>query len=771
MLAAILLLALLPATATVQGTVRTAGSHEPIAHAVVRLPELGRDVATDQHGYFVATGVPAGTWRIQALALGHRAHEVSVLVPRQGSVRVELELEAQPYELPPIQIVARRRGPGEAAEAGAAAAGPGEIRLTAAAMDQIPALAEPDVFRALHTLPSVSAASDYSTALYVRGGAPDQTLILLDGAPLFNPFHLAGLFAAIDPDAVASVDLRPGALPAQVGDRLSGTVGIWTRDGGRDRVRTHGGMGVVSSRIGADGPLPGGRGSWLVSGRRTYLDLATDLAHAAGLLGETLPYAFADLHLKVTHDVGELGRVSAALYVDDERLYSDEDFEFFGRSDWAWGSRAASVRYRQPWGSWLAEARVAASGFGARLASNASDDGGGFGKLLHGRSRMEDVLAGVDLSRHGVAHRLQAGAQLDRYRFEHQIDNDLGSGQLETFIPSLARSDRLATLAAYVEDTWTPTDALSLRAGVRVLHAGGLGTEWMPRVGARLAVTPRLSLSLGAGRYAQAVHTLRDEEALRASMYAYELLVAAEPEIGMPTSEDVVLGAEWSTPSTGVRVDAYAVRMSNLALPPLPSEPVDAPVLVADRFLRGTGSSRGLEVMARHSRGGAELSASYALLFAGRRVEGVAYTPRFERRHMLDLMGALPLGARGQASARLVLGTGQSYTPVRSWYAPYGFDARTGSFTSSPNNGGVYGTRVVLEPHNSARLPGYVRVDLAARRTFHPTVLGRRVEVTPFVQVLNALNTRNVLSVAPETGSGTPHFRHSPQLPVLPTLG
>ncbi len=94
MFAAILLLALLPATATVQGTVRTAGSHEPIAHAVVRLPELGRDVATDQHGYFVATGVPAGTWRIQALALGYRAHEVSVLVPRQGSVRVELELEA-----------------------------------------------------------------------------------------------------------------------------------------------------------------------------------------------------------------------------------------------------------------------------------------------------------------------------------------------------------------------------------------------------------------------------------------------------------------------------------------------------------------------------------------------------------------------------------------------------------------------------------------------------------------------------------------------------
>ena len=773
----LLLLALAQPPATVQGTVRAADSREPITYATVRLPELERSVPADQHGYFVVAGVPAGTWRVRAHAPGYAPHEVTMVVPGEGVVRIDLELEPRPIELPPVEIVTRRTGAGDPGELGVRhVAGPAEVRLTAAAMDRIPALAEADVFRALQTLPSVAAASDFSTALYVRGGAPDQNLVLLDGAPVFNPFHLAGLFAAFDPDAVASVGVRPGALPAEAGDRLSSTIEVWTRDGGRDRVRTHGSVGVVSSRLGADGPLPGGRGSYLVSGRRTYLDLATRAARATGATGWELPYAFSDLHLKLTRDVGEMGRLSVSMYLNDERLHTDRGDGAFGNAAWDWGSRLASVRYRQPWrGKWLLEGRAAASGFGAALATE--EELAGAERLsLDARSRMEDVLLGFDLSRYGGAHRLRFGAQLDRYRFRHEIDNRLGGGDLSPFVPPLGRSDRFATVAGYVEDTWTPFDALSLRAGVRVLHAGGRGTEWMPRLGARLALSSRFSLVAGGGRYAQAVHSLRDEEARGASLFAYELLGAAEPRMGLPVATDATVGAEWASAFTAVRVDAFTRHMSRLALPPLPSEPMEAPVLVAGEFLPATGTSRGVEVMARHARGRREVSLSYALLFAERRVDGTSYVPRFERRHTLDLSGVAPLGARGQATARAVLGTGQPYSPFETRYRLLPFDPRTGGFGHPGGYGGHGGEMVVLGPHNSARLPGYFRLDVAARRSFERTWFGRKVEVTPYVQLFNVLNTRNVFWAEPTTlrhdgSSGPPRLDWSWQLPVVPTLG
>jgi hypothetical protein len=684
-------------------------------------------------------------------------------------VRLDFDLVREPVALSPIEVRAQRE------ISPISKAGPAPVRIDARTVSLVPALAEADVLRAVQTLPSVAAASDFSSALYVRGGSPDQNLITLDGVPLFNPYHLGGVFGSVDPDAVASVDMLPGAFPARIGDRLSGVVDIRTRDGGRDQVRGTGGIGLISSRAGVDGPLPGGRGSYLFSARRTYLDFFTDAAYRLDLINTTLPYAFTDAHLKLTHDVGAFGRISASVYLNEEQIRFPEELKASGDvdvdTDFRWGSRMAALSYRQPFNPALVgEFRLAVTDFHGRWdAVNLHYDHISGAPLpsspvLNARTTMRDLLAAADFVWYRSRHETRWGLQVDSYLFDHQIDPF--EDQLSPLVFDFQRTDQPRTVAVYAEDEWSATDALTFRGGLRVLYAGDRGTAWMPRVGARYALSPELSVSAGAGRYAQVLHTLRDEESLAAHLLAYDFLGAVPGGVGLSTADDMTLGAEWQSGGTRVRVDSYVKWMRGLLLPPVPTDAFAAPVLVRDEFQSGTGRARGLEVLASHMRGTQGLSLAYALAWAERERAGERFAPRFERRHTLDLAGYTALGKQGQGTARLVLATGQPYTKVLGLAPGYSYRPAEKRFS-----GGV--GAVLLGEHNTDRLPGYLRLDLGARKQFDRQWFGRAVSVTPYVHILNVLNTKNVIMAHPETryGGRNAVLEYTPQLPVFPTFG
>lgn len=342
---------------SVFGWVRAEGSLEPIAFAAVEVD--GETFVTDQHGYYVARNVATGPVTIRARMLGYENAETRTMVPEGGSVRADLLLAPAPVRLEEIRVG------GTAGELEAATTpGPPPVHLDATTLEYAPALAEKDAFRAIQMLPSVAAASDFSSALYIRGGSPDQSVVLVDGAPIFNPYHLGGIFSAIDPDAIATIEVHPGGMPAGEPDRASGVVKVWTRDGGRDRVRGHGAIGLVSSRLGIDGPLPFEGGSYLLSGRRTYFDLVTQGAYEAGLISTPFPYAFTDLHGKITQDIGRTGRLNISGYLNDERVHVPREVEPDSRTAFAWGTRAGSASYRQPIGAaFLVDMTVAATRF------------------------------------------------------------------------------------------------------------------------------------------------------------------------------------------------------------------------------------------------------------------------------------------------------------------------------------------------------------------------------------------------------------------------
>jgi hypothetical protein len=763
-------LGLLVQQGTVFGWVRAEGSREPIPFASV---EVGsRTVFTDEHGYYVVPGVAAGPVRVRASMIGYRATESNVVVPAGGAVRADLLLPTAAVRLEEIRVG------GGAGEVGApAAAGPQPIRLDAAMLEYVPALAEKDVLRAIQVMPSVAAASDFSSALYIRGGSPDQSVVLVDGAPVFNPYHLGGIFSAIDPDAIASMELLPGGMSAGEADRISGVVKVWTRDGGRDRVRGHGAVGLVSSRLGFDGPLPTEGGTFLLSGRRTYFDLMTKAAYELGLIATPFPYSFTDAHLKLTQDIGAMGRLSVSGYINDERIHTPREIEPDSRTAWAWGTRAGSATYRQPLGaSLMASINFAATSFDGDF-DVIEMEAGLPDTLFLGRINMTDVVLGTSFTRYGAGHQLRGGAQLDSYGFRYDFflgggrsragdptGDDLGGADL---FSAIERDERLTTVAAFLENEWLLPAGLRLRAGVRALTAAGAGTALMPRLGARLPLNDRVALTAAAGRYAQAIHSLRDEESVLASVMPYELLVPADAAVGFNTADDLVLGVEYATPHTRLRVEGYTKRYATLAIPPLAPDPLTAPVF-AREFRSGTGAATGLELMGQHSRGGSTLLASYALTWGSRELDGVRYTPRFHRRHLADVTAAWSVFGGSLVTGRLAAGSGQPFTPALSRIGPYRYDPAEGVYRPID-----YGAGLVLGEHNSERLPAYYRLDLGYRGHMQRRMFRRDVTLEPYIQVLNVLGNRNVVTGAPQYDEfeGRGRIDYFPALPTLPTVG
>lgn len=757
-------------TGTLQGTVREEGTGTPVASATVTLPELRRSARTGEDGAFILRGLPAGTWTVRATALGHHPAEAIALVPANGVLRLDLELAARPVPLDSVRV--RGEAPGTTPLRDPA--GPGATRMDAEALRMSPAMAERDVLRAVHALPSVEAGSDFSSAPYIRGGSPDQTLITLDGIPLYNPYHLGGLFSAVDPDAVESVDVLAGAFPASVGDRASGAMDIRTRDGRTDRLHSHGSIGLISTRVGLDGPLPGGRGSWLFSGRRTYIDAVTRAAYGANLIEGHLPYAFQDAHLKLTYPVAGGGRLTASAYLNDEGFDFNPRDSLFQNAvlDLGWGSKAAGVQWWQPLGERTQlEVRGAWTGFAGRfrLAEYPWDDrtqqySTELETQLEADTRVDDALLSAAARHDGGRHRLGAGMEVHRYRFYQDIVPV--EEEFKTALAAFAITQRPTTLSLWAEDEWQAGRGVQMRGGVRVLAAGARGTAVMPRLGASWAATPRLTLSAAAGRSAQVMHSLLDSERVLASVMAYDALAAGE---GLTTSDDLVLGAAWTEGGTQLRVDAYTRRVGGLPLP-RPHHDLWRNTLVhPDSFVTGSAVARGMELLATHRRGGAGVQLAYSLAFARREVDSLRWTPRFERRHSLDLSAWTGWGRRGQLSMRLLAASGQPYTPVvgttRRWY----YDPATGEMVGSEE------TEPVMGDYNSGRLPAYLRLDVGMRREYRRRWFGQEVTLTPYLQVVNLLNRPNVLFARPEedysTGELGTRIAYGPQLPVIPTLG
>ncbi len=656
--------ALLLQQTVVAGVVRDSVGLTPLEGARVTV-EWADDTrmatgVTDSYGAFMIPGVEGGPGGVHLrvelpeYALWERAFHI---LPEDA---VNVVLTALPAELEGLEVT------GVATWSGGPLSGlPDRYLVDTEMVRTVPTVVVADVMRVTELSPAASSTTDMASVPYIRGVAAYGTPLLLDGIRLFNPLNLAGFFSSLPPSAIASVEVVPGSAGEGIGTgSLSGAMRVSTRDGSHDRRRVVAEIGALSSGVTVEGPIGGGK-SYLVAGRRSYIDAFARGMEMLGLRDRGFPYFFQDLLAKIVADRGDMERLSVTGYLSTESFndlddatgcpsrmhgapgngshFEEEEWEGMLR-DTDLSSGAVSVLYRQRIGSGgIVDATVGHSWFrnwayeldycspGWPPTDTAAIDDGGMRQTsaevrATWRSRLATMVAAVQASGFAVDQESRGSTTLDYYSYM-DIDGSLGR------------------LAAYA------TVAAPLGAGV--VLGGGLRADHFVGLESTASGYAELSYELGswsaraaASSSRQALGSLRAEERPDAIETSFDLLFPVG-ESPVSSNTELTVGVGGTLGALRLRVDGYLRELDHLRLIEPHEQGWQTPIQTPDEWHRGSADMGGVEVSwSLVRRRGLSLLGGYrwARVVYETGLRG-RYTPRFHRDHELELAPSLRYGA------------------------------------------------------------------------------------------------------------------------------
>ena len=287
-------------TCTLSGYVTNAADGETVIDAKIFIPSISKGVLTNTYGFYSLT-VPCGTYQVEFRIGGMETETKEIEL--NGDVQFNFESGSDILEVDEVIVNGQASDNTKSTKIG-------QIELDINEIKKLPAfMGEVDVVKTIQLLPGVSSAAGGGQGFYVRGGGPDQNLVLLDEAVVYNAAHLFGFFSVFNSDAVKNVNLIKGGMPANFGGRMSSVLEVNMNEGNYKRLSVKGGLGVISSRITREGPIKKDKGSFMVSARRTYIDVIMKAA-----ISDTSPFAgssyyFYDLNLKLNYKIGDKDRI------------------------------------------------------------------------------------------------------------------------------------------------------------------------------------------------------------------------------------------------------------------------------------------------------------------------------------------------------------------------------------------------------------------------------------------------------------------------------
>ena len=328
---------------TLSGYVEDAATGEKLIGAILYDPGLRLGAITNGYGFFSLT-LPAGPLQVVVSHIGYRSDTLATRLDQDRQLTIALQ--PRPVEMGPIEIVAERLDPiQERSQMSVVQVPVGQIKNAPVLMGEV------DVLKTLQLLPGVQSGAEGMSGLYVRGGSPDQNLILLDDAPVYNASHLFGFFSIFNANAIKNVQLTKAGFPARYGGRLSSVLEVDMKDGNMKTFEGEGSVGLIASQLTVQGPLRKDRTSFILSARRTYIDL---LLRPFAPRDEKGGYHFYDLTAKLNHIFSPRSRVYLSLYSGDDRFWNDARDEYIRQSyreedatqaDFGWGNVTSTLRW------------------------------------------------------------------------------------------------------------------------------------------------------------------------------------------------------------------------------------------------------------------------------------------------------------------------------------------------------------------------------------------------------------------------------------------
>lgn len=695
---------------TIRGVVRSESSGLPLTEAIVEIPGAGVPfVTTDSGGAYVLERVPAGRRVVRVHSIDYEAMELDVLVPARGALSMDVELRHRPVTLRPVNADGTPGG----VDGSSQAASHGDIAIT-----DFPALEGPGA-PGLGGGGASSAAGADGDVLLVRGAAADLKLVLLDGAPVYAPFHMGGLIESFEPGLLSGARLYLGGAPARYDGGVAYVLDLNTRAGSAEHHSVDAAVDMLAARGRVEGPIWKGA-TFLLAGRAVHGASIARLEH------EPFPYQYGDGLARV--DVA-LGRytLSATGFANAEGVRIDT---VPGRENFArWSNGAGSVRLRGRFLGSNAEFTAALSDFRNRLPNDATH------VLLESRTRR--TRAGVDMWRDVGDVRLAYGYGYDR-QWLRSMARERKSGE-HVLIDTLHSA---TTAGWYVDGLWRASPHAVVRGGLRAdMFSDGAFVSFSPRLSATWLLTDRAALTVAGGRYHQYVPA-------RGQFLTIPRIPGVPDTLGLPTelavasADHVSLGLDQEL-DVGVRLglEGYYKHFRD----------------VPDPDQTGTYAS-GVDVWVRRGTGPVNGWLGYSLAWYWSRPDSAVLSHKFQGRQILSA-GLQSEGRVGRAELRVAYGSGLPYTAAG--YSPH----------TLPDLANPDGNVDADVPLTGSAPEDFVRLDAQVSRTFTPRVADRETELTPYFRVMNGLDSRDALFYRynPTTRGGAP--RPIASMSMLPVLG
>ncbi len=711
---------------SVSGTIRDAATGETLIGASIKLEAAATAGMSNAYGFY-SLSETAGEYTLTASYTGYQVFSQRITLNSSQQVDIKMNPGA---ELAEVVISATEKNKN------VRSAQMGENKVDMKALNDIPVLlGEKDILKTIQMLPGVKSGGEGNTGFFVRGGAADQNLILLDEATVYNSSHLLGFFSTFNADAIKDVSLYKGGIPAHYGGRLSSVLDVKMQDGNNQEYGVEGGIGLIASRLKLEGPIVKDKSSFMISARRTYLDLLLNASGDSTLTGNTLN--FYDVNIKGNYKL----RDNTALYVSG--YFGKDNMGIKNHIATDWGNATATLRLNHV--------------FNSSLFSNTSFIFTKYNysiefleKVLNFRlsSHIRDYNFKQDMQYYTNKHNIRFGLQAT---FHHLAPSKISAPEKSLLNPLLIDNRFGAELAGYLSDEWALTDKLNLLYGVRVSSFSMLGPGEVNTYNRSGEVTSTTKYKKG-----QLVKTYLSLEPRFSLSYSFNEANSIKSSYSRSTQNIHLL----TNSSTGSPTDQYVMSSNNIK-PELADQvtagyfrnfkdnefefsaeayykwlqhQIDykdgaelfANANVESELLYGNGRAYGLELYAKKLRGRLTGWLSYTLARTERKFEGINqgkyYPARQDRTHDLAVVGMYSLNSRWTLSANYIYSTGNAVTYPAGKYDMNGI------------------TTFYYTERNANRMPYTGRLDLSATLKGKET---RRFSSSWNIGLYNALNRQN----------------------------
>jgi TonB dependent receptor/CarboxypepD_reg-like domain/TonB-dependent Receptor Plug Domain len=694
---------------TISGTIRDGATGEILIGATISLQEIPRSgILSNAYGFYSITA-PAGKYTLLISFSGYQQDSLPVDLTHNILLPVQLATEAG--QLTEVVVSASKKNDNVTRPL------MGVQKLTTNEIKNIPVLfGEKDVLKTIQLLPGIQFAGDGNSGFYVRGGGADQNLILLDEATVYNPSHLLGFFSTFNSDAIKDITVYKGGMPAEYGGRLASVVDIKMNDGNDKDYHLGGGIGLISSRLNAEGPIVQDRGSFSISGRRTYADLFLKLSPDSTVNNNSL--YFYDLNIKANYKFDENNHVYLSGYFGRDNLSFGNTFGI------DYGNATGTARWNHVFSSRLfSNTSLVSSKYSYKIRINSTNNDIDFTSNIRDLALKEDLQYFIDAD-----NKIDFGFNTIHHIIAPGIINASANSSFNSLI--LQNKYSLEN-AVYMAHEWSPASDLHFNYGLRVSDFLVLGpgdfytydsagnttstthyksgdmvktyTNLEPRLSVSYQLNDASSIKASYNRNTQVLHLISNSTSSNPTDLWIPSSNNVKPEIA--DQESIGYFRNFKDNSYEFSVETYYKSMQN-QIDYKNGAQLIANENVESQLLYGKGRAYGVELFLKKKVGKFTGWVSYTLSRTELKIDGINndtwYPAKQDRTHDISLVGIYQASRKWTLSATWVYYTGNA---VSFPSGKYEVDGQTAFYYTE---------------RNGYRMPAYHRMDVAA------TMLGKK---------------------------------------------